>query len=84
MNIYAALALQHQLVKIDPSDGSMEVLATADDGLHNPASVAFGTTDGDRTNLYVANYALLPPAPEASVGPAILRLDAGVEGLPLP
>ena len=31
MNIYAALALQHQLVKIDPSDGSMEVLAD-DDG----------------------------------------------------
>jgi sugar lactone lactonase YvrE len=82
-NIYAALVLQNQLVKIDADDGSLQVLATADDGLHNPASVVFGTTEGDRTNLYVTNYALLPPIPDASAGPAVLRYDVGVEGLPL-
>jgi RNA polymerase sigma-70 factor (ECF subfamily) len=82
-NIYVALVMQNQLVKIDPDDGSLEVLATAEDGLHNPASVAFGTTEGDRSNLYITNYALLPPVPDASAGPAILRYDVGVEGLPL-
>lgn len=82
-NIYATLVLQNQLVRIDPTDGTVDVLLNADDGLHNPASLAFGTTEGDRTSLYVTNYAVLPPAPEDSPGPAVLRLDAGVEGMPL-
>jgi len=32
----------------------------------------------------MVNYALLPPAPANSLGPAVLKLDVGVEGLPLP
>lgn len=83
-NVYALLVLQNQLVRIDPSDGSHEVLLTEADGLHNPASLAFGTIEGDRQSLYLVNYALLPPAPEGSPGPALLRYHADVEGLPLP
>lgn len=83
-DVYAALVLQNQLVRIDPSDGSHEVLLTADDGLHNPASVAFGAGRGTRRSLYVTNYAVLPPVPPASLGPAVLRVDVGVPGRPLP
>ena len=82
-SVYAALVLQNQLVRIDPSDGSFEVLLTAEDGLHNPASLAFGTTEGDRSTLYITNYAVLDPVPPDSPGPAVLSFDAGVEGATL-
>lgn len=64
--------MQNQLVRIDPGSGRIEVLAAAEDGLHNPASLAFGS--GERDSLYLTNFALLPPAPDAGLGPAILAL----------
>lgn len=82
-NVYAALVLQNQLVRIDPSDGSFDVLLTAEDGLHNPASLAFGVTQADSTSLYITNYAVLDPEPEDSPGPAVLSFDTGVEGAPV-
>jgi len=81
--VYALLVLQDKLVRIDPSDGSFEVLLTGADGLHNPASIAFGTGKGDRQSVFIANFALFPPGPE-SLGPAVLKYDVGVPGLPLP
>lgn len=71
-SVVAALVMQHQLVRIDPEDGGVEVLATAADGLHNPASVALGS--GERDGLYFTNFAVLPPAPENGLGPAVLVL----------
>jgi sugar lactone lactonase YvrE len=53
--VYALLVLQNQLVRIDPTDGSFDVLLTERDGLHNPASLAFGTQDGDRQSLFFTN-----------------------------
>jgi len=82
-SVYALLVLQHKLVRIDPADGSVDVLLTEADGLFNPASLAFGTQDGDRQNLYITNYAVIDPAPEGSLGPAILKLDVGVDGVQL-
>jgi len=82
-SVYALLVLQHKLVRIDPADGSVEVLLTEADGLHNGASLAFGTQDDDRQSLYITNYAVLPPIPEGSLGPAILKLDVGVDGVQL-
>lgn len=82
-SVYALLVLQDQLVRIDPSDGSFEVLLTAEDGLHNPSSLAFGTGKGERHSVFMVNYALFPPGPE-SLGPAILKYNVGVPGLPLP
>lgn len=80
--VYALLVLQDKLVRIDPSDGSFEVLLTSEDGLHNPSSIAFGTGKGERQSVFIANYALLPPGPD-SLGPAVLKFDVGVPGLPL-
>lgn len=81
-NIYAALVLQSKLVRIDPVGGDVVDLATADDGLDEPASLAFGTGRGRRQSLFVTNYAVIPP--EAGFGPAVLKMDVGVPGLPLP
>lgn len=83
-NVFALLVLQHKLVRIDPSDGSHTVLLTADDGLFNPASIAFGTGGGNRQDVFLSNFALLPPEPDASLGPGVLSYDVGVPGLPLP
>jgi sugar lactone lactonase YvrE len=83
-NVFALLVLTHKLVRIDPSDGSHTVLLTEEDGLNNPASIAFGTGEGDRQYVYLSNFALLPPGPPNSLGPGVLRYDVGVTGLQLP
>lgn len=87
--VYAVSVLQNQLIRIDPADGSYEVLLTVEDGLYNPASIAFGTGKGDRKSVFIANYALFPDIPPfggvgLSLGPAVLKYDVGVPGLPLP
>ena len=63
---------------------SFTTLLTEDDGLYNSASIAFGTEQGDRESVFITNFALLPPAPANSLGPAVLKLDVGAEGLALP
>jgi sugar lactone lactonase YvrE len=84
-DVYAVSVLQNQLLRIDPSDGSVEVLLTGEDGLFNPASIAFGTGKGDRQSVFMTNFALIPDfEPENSLGPAVLKFDVGVPGLPLP
>ena len=82
-NVYALLVLQNKLVRIDPTDGSFTVLLTEEDGLWNPASIAFGTGKGDRESIFITNYAVIPPGSDI-FGPAVLRYDVGVPGLPLP
>lgn len=81
-HIYAVLVLQSKLVQIDPVDGDVTELLTVDDNLDEPASLAFGTGKGNRQSVFVTNYAVIPP--EAGYGPAVLKVDLGVPGLPLP
>jgi sugar lactone lactonase YvrE len=83
-NVFALLVMQHKLVRIDPTDGSHTVLLTDEDGLYNPASIAFGTGTGDREYVFMSNFALLPPEPANSLGPGVLKYEVGVPGLPLP
>jgi sugar lactone lactonase YvrE len=83
-NIYALLVLTNKLVRIDPVDGSHAVLLTADDGLFNPASIAFGTGKGDRQYVFMSNFALLEPGPPSNLGAGVLKYNVGTPGLPLP
>ncbi len=82
-DVYALLVIQNKLVRIDPETGDVTELVSGS-GFHNPASLAFGTGEGDRESLFIVNYALLPPVPDPSFGPAVLKLDVGVPGMPLP
>jgi sugar lactone lactonase YvrE len=82
-NVYALLVIRNELVRIDPTDGSYTILLTGEDGLWNPASIAFGTGKGDRESIFIANYAVLPPGSDL-FGPAVLKYDVGVPGLPIP
>lgn len=79
--VYAAVVLQDKLVRIDPRTGSWTELLTGEDGLWNPASIAFGTAGPTRDKLFISNYAVL--GPDRGFGPAVLAYDTGVPGWPL-
>ncbi|HEY5729798.1 MAG TPA: SMP-30/gluconolactonase/LRE family protein [Anaerolineales bacterium] len=83
-NVYALLVLQNKLVRINPSDGTFTTLLTEEDGLWNPASIVFGTGKGERESVFISNYAVIPPEPPNSLGPAVLKYNVGVPGLPIP
>jgi hypothetical protein len=55
-------------------------LATGEDGLNQPSTLAFGTVAGDQQALFVANFSLLSPEPT----PGVLKLRVGVPAMPLP
>lgn len=67
--LIVTLNLQNRLVRIEPG-GAIQSLATADDGLDFPASVA--VTPG---GFVVANYALLAFLDNASPRPSLLIID---------
>jgi len=77
-NAFVAVNSQNTLVRVDPQ-GSIEVLATAADGLDNPASLAFGTSLADRKNLFITNFAIFSAAPT----PGLLKASVGVPGQPI-
>jgi sugar lactone lactonase YvrE len=80
-NFYVAVSAQSTLLRVAPA-GGITTLATAADGLDNTSSLAFGTGRGDRKALFLANFAFF--GPPASANPALLRLEVGVPGVPLP
>ncbi|NND75090.1 MAG: hypothetical protein HKN44_08795 [Ilumatobacter sp.] len=80
-DLYATLASQNRLVRID-REGSVEVVLTAADGLWHPTSLAFGTRD--RRMLFIANSARRGPEPADSVGPAIIETGVGTRGQMVP
>jgi hypothetical protein len=83
-DIIAALVIQNKMVKVDMDTGEVTELLNEDDGLHNPASVAFGTGRKMRHTVFFTNFALIPPGPPSTLGPAVLGYRVGVPGLPLP
>jgi len=75
-NVWACVIAQSTIVSVSPS-GAITTIATAADGLDWASSLAFGKN----TDLWVVNFAIGPPG---GPGPAVLMLDAGVKGQPLP
>jgi sugar lactone lactonase YvrE len=75
---FVAVNSQNTLLRVSP-DGSTSTLATGADGLNNPASLAFGTSHGERKTLYITNFSVFSAAPT----PALLRLEVDVPGEPL-
>jgi len=75
-NVWACVIAQSTIVSVSPG-GAVTTIATAADGLDWASSLAFGKN----TDLWVVNFAIGPPG---GPGPAVLMLDAGVKGQPLP
>lgn len=78
-NVYAGVGINNTVVRVG-DNGSIVTLATADDGLNQPSTLAFGTSAGDQQTLFVANFSLFSPSPT----PGVLKLRVGVPGQPLP
>jgi sugar lactone lactonase YvrE/predicted ester cyclase len=66
------------------SDGSREIVASVDQGVVGPTSVAFGTVPGDEQTLYVLNDGgLSNPLPGQALRPNIVKLATSVAGDPI-
>ena len=81
-NIYVAVIVQSAILRVN-TDGSFDILAHDLDreDLDLPSSVAFGTGNGMKQTLFAVNLAIGPPG---GAGPALLSIDVGEPGLPLP
>ena len=79
-DIYAVTSTG-MLLRLSFDGGNSDVLATAADGLDEPASLAFGTGKGNRKSLYCTNFAFLQ---NGGAGPSVMKIGVGVPGLPLP
>ncbi len=77
--IYACVIAQSTIVRIG-SDGSIETLADADDGITSASSIAFGQGPRDHRSLYGVNFGIFSPQPM----PSVFRLKVGVPGAPQP
>ncbi len=80
--IFAAVDTQDRLATVD-KQGNISVIAEGAP-LQNPSSFAFGTAQGEKKTLYVANFSIVRVLSGEPANPGILSLPAQVPGLPLP
>jgi sugar lactone lactonase YvrE len=80
-NLYVCVAARNEVVRIDRS-GELTTVATAQDGMSVPASLAFGTRGAEKRVLYVTSFSLpnFVPVPI----PSVVALDVPLPGPPLP
>lgn len=76
-NLYVGVIGQDTVLRVN-RNGSIETLATADDGLDGPSDVTFGTSRGEQTDVFITNFALLSRA-----DPSLMKLDVGIPGRPI-
>jgi len=77
-NLYVAANAKGQIDRIDPS-GHLQVLA-AGEPLSFPSDIVFGTGRGERTQVFISNFAAFPTSTGA---PGVLEMDVGIPGRPL-
>lgn len=82
-NLYGTTHVFNSVVKIAP-DGSITTIAKAEEGMVGTTASAFGKSEGSRTHLYVTtNGGMSFPPPTGVESGKVVRLDVGIEGLPL-
>ncbi len=86
-NVYIALPSRLAIVRVNADGRSQETVAAYPQvPLDAPFSLAFGTGNGERENLFVTNSgltgALVPGVPWP--GPGLTKIEVGIPGLPLP
>ena len=82
-NVYMTTHPYNTVVRYAP-DGSRAVVASVDQHVVGPTSVAFGTLPGDEGSLYVlSDGGLANPLPGQELQPNIVRLEVGIAGNPI-
>ncbi len=83
-DIYLLVIGASKLVRM-AGDGSIGTdLAGPLQGVDFATSIVFGTGRGDRSSVFLANFAGFPSPVPNRPGPSVLKLDVGVPGLPVP
>ena len=67
--VYVAANRQNEVVRVLPNGKILLTAADANNGLQFPSDVVFGTVEGQRTDLFVCNFAVQADDPE----PGVLR-----------
>ncbi len=80
-NLYVAANSKGQIDRVDPT-GHIQVLA-AGAPLNRPSDIAFGTGLGDRTEMFISNFAAFPTFPASTGAPGVLEINAGIPGRPI-
>ena len=79
-NLYGTTHVYNSVIRISPLK-QITILAKAEQGMTGSTALAFGRTEGDRTNIYVTtNGGMSFPLPTGLEPAKIVRLDVGVEG----
>jgi hypothetical protein len=82
-NLYGTTHVYNSVVKITP-DGTMSIIAQAEQGMTGSTALAFGRGPSHLTSLYVVtNGGLSLPLPTGVEPAKVVRLEVGVAGLPL-
>jgi sugar lactone lactonase YvrE len=82
-NLYGTTHIYNSVVKISP-EGKVTAIAQAEEGMAGSTALAFGRNDGDRTGIYVVtNGGMSYPLPTGIESAKVVRLEIGIEGLPL-
>ena len=82
-NLYGTTHVFNSVVKVAPN-GSITTIAQAEQGMTGTTAVAFGRSPSNETYLYVTTNGGMSLPPSTGIEPAkVVRLDVGVEGLPL-
>jgi sugar lactone lactonase YvrE len=77
-DLYAVIIGFHQVIRISRDGSEMTTIATADDGLDFPASIAFGRRERPGLVAFVTNFAVRPSAHPERPGPGVVRIPVGV------
>lgn len=77
-DVYLATGIRNTVVRVR-TGGTMETLATAEDGLAQPSTLTFGTGQRDNQTLFVVNFSVFSPEPT----PGVLSVPAGQPGQPV-
>lgn len=81
-DIIMVTPLQISVVRLSRDGSTVTHLAGPEDGVDYALSLVFGTGRGDRTSVFLTNFATFPfPFPDRP-GFSVLKLDVGVPGAP--
>lgn len=82
-NLYGTTHIYNSVVKITPA-AQVSAIAQAEQGMTGSTALAFGRVKGDHTGIYVVtNGGMSLPLPTGIAPAQVVRLEVGIEGLPL-
>ena len=80
-DVYVVSNFNSTLSRIDRETGESTIIADGEDGLVNPATVAFGQIGGDKRAVFVTNFGF-GAGPDAPVSVLRIQVDEKSDKIP--